>query len=64
MAVNKGDYKMEKDKMHELELFAEELPEQVDLATIAASFSSTSSVSTASCPGTTAASAGTVSCYG
>ncbi|WP_340639803.1 thiocillin family RiPP [Bacillus atrophaeus] len=55
---------MEKEKMHELELFAEELPEQVDLATIAASFSSTSSVSTASCPGTTAASAGTVSCYG
>ncbi|AWK96221.1 thiocillin family RiPP [Bacillus velezensis] len=55
---------MKNDTINELELFAEELPEQVDLAVVAASFSSTSSVSTASCPGSSAASATSVSTYG
>ncbi|AWK96222.1 thiocillin family RiPP [Bacillus velezensis] len=48
---------MKNDTINELELFAEELPEQVDLAVVTPSFSTLGTAATASCP----ASVGTVS---
>ncbi|ADP33739.1 thiocillin family RiPP [Bacillus atrophaeus] len=47
-----------------LELYAEELPAQVDLATVAGTASTASSFTTASCPATTASTAGSASSYG
>ncbi len=48
----------------QLELFAEELPEQTELAAPLASLFSASSLSTASCPGSSVASVGSVSTFG
>lgn len=56
---------MNKDRNVDLELYAEELSEQLDLSAVPmASFMCASSGSTMSCPGTTASCVGTVSTIG
>ncbi|AWK96220.1 thiocillin family RiPP [Bacillus velezensis] len=47
-----------------LDLYAEELPEQVDLVVAASTYSTASSFTTASCPATSASTAASASSYG
>lgn len=53
-----------KKPIDQLELFAEELPEQVEMAVAMGCFSTASSASTASCPATSASTFTTASTYG